>query len=359
MTTNLFLLSTPMQLINVIEAKKHFGISNDSSVAIFFAYSANLTTINKILDKTEWREIYFIEDDFESQKKHEDSLKAGNYLAAIKKVKENYVKLKRLINQFQVVNNLFVGYYLGLENIHFVNSVKYERLILLDDGIATLEINRRRKDGISFLNAWSVEFLLKLLFKRFVLGYRILHPKSVVFFSSYNLVTAPQDLLEKNNYSSIRGLVGNKERTEEVYLLGQPLSEIKPVILTEETYFKYIGHICERFKSNEVIYFPHRDEDQSKLDRLRDSFDLRVKVLDIPIELYLLQQPTLPSYLIGFITSAIPNCKDIFGEGLKLFAIRINSGLIVSKSMLPLVEDTYEYFEKISDDNFKVINLID
>lgn len=353
--TNLFLLSTPLQLINVIEAKKHFRISNDSSVAIFFAYSANLTTISKILDKTEWREIYFIEDDVESQKKHEDSLKAGNFLAAIKKVKENHVKIKKLINQFQVVNNLFVGYYLGLENIHFVNSVKYERLILLDDGIATLEINRRRKNDISFLNAWTMEFLAKVLFKKFILGYRIWHPRSVIFFTVYNIVTAPKDYLEKHNYSEIRRLVGKKEKNEEIYLLGQPLSEIKPEILTEETYFNYIAQINERFKPNEVIYIPHRDEDRSKLDRLRKSFNLTIKVLDIPIELFLLQQPKLPKYLIGFITSAIPNCKEIFGESLQLYAIHINSSEIISKSMLPLVEDTYAYFDKISDANFKMI----
>ncbi len=357
MTTNLFLLSTPIQLINVIEAKKRFNISTHSSVAIVSAYADNLITIKKILNKSEWREVYFIDQNVESQKEHEANLKAGNFLTAIKRVKQNFKILQSLIDQFSVVNNLFVGYYLSLENIHFVNSVRYEQLILLDDGIATLEINRRRKNNISFLNAWSIDFLAKVIFKKFILGYRIGHPKSVIFFSSYDIVTAPGDHLEKHNYNEIRRLVGKKEKTEDVYLLGQPLSEIKPEIVSEGTYFNYISRIKEYFSSNEVIYIPHRDEHQSKLDRVRESFGLTIKVLDIPIELYLLQQPKLPKYLVGFITSAIPNCKEIFGEGLELYAIRIKSSQIISKSMLPLVEDTYDYFDKISDDNFKVIYL--
>jgi hypothetical protein len=357
MISNIFLLTTPSQLINVIEAKRHFNISANSSVAIINAYSTNLIQMKELLKQVEWSEIIFMEDDAERQKEHEQHLKNGNRLRAIKRVFQQSAKLKNLIRKYSIVKNLFVGYYLSLENIHIVNKVYYERLILLDDGIATLEVNRRRKNNISFLNAWNIEFLGRVLFKKFILGYKLNHPKSAVFFTSYNIETGPNDSIVNNDYSEIKRLVGHRETSNEVYFLGQPLSEEMPKIVTEEVYFRYIEFVMEKFKSQKVVYIPHRDEDRSKLERLKNAFNISILFNDIPFEIFLLKQPKLPRYLVGLITSAIPNCKAIFGEALNIQAIRINRSHIINKALITPVEETYVYFETLVDGKFRILSI--
>lgn len=354
---NLFLISTPLQLINALEAKMHFQISNDSSVVIVNAYSTNLAPIKVLLANYEWREIYFIEDSVENQKKHEDNLKKKNPILGLKKVFQSSSKFNKLIKQFSVVDALFIGYYLGLENIHFANSVKYRRLILLDDGIATLEVNRRRKANISFTKTWNVEYLFRVLFKKLVLRYKLEHPHSVIFFTSYKIDPSPRDLVEKNEYSEIRRMTKAKESSEEVLFLGQPLSEEMPKILTEDTYLRYLDWIVKYIRPHKMIYIPHRDEDKVKLSRLQKLFNVEIRFIHMPFELYLMQQKKLPKCIVGVITSAIPNCKSIFGDSVDIIAIRIHSKDVINKALLTTVEETYSYFELISDEKLQVISV--
>lgn len=358
MSTNLFLLSTPSQLINTVEAKLHFNITNESSVVIFNAYSTNLLPIKSILDRSEWREVYFIDDDFESQKRHEENLKGGiNFISSIKRVRENFKKLQALVKQFLVVENLFVGYYLGLENIHFINSIHYKRLILLDDGIATLEINRRRLKRTSFFNTWNIEFFGRTLFKYFILGYKLSHPKSATFFTAYNITPSANDFIIKNTYTAIKRLSLNKIRGEKIYFLGQPLSEEMPKILSEEVYFKYFEYVVHRFGAHNLVYIPHRDEDKLKLERLGKRFGVVIEFINVPFELFLLKQSELPNFIVGIITSAIPNCKEMFGDSFEIIALRINNQDIINKSMVTTVEDTYSYFETLVGSKFKIVSI--
>ncbi len=230
---NLFLISTPLQLLNAIEAKKYFEVADETAVVIFLTYSNNLITINRILDKSEWAEVHFIDDNIERQKEHESNLIKRKWIPAIRKVLKSFDRLKHFIEKYNSVNLLFVGYYLGLENIHFINSVSYNRIVLLDDGIATLEINRIRKQNASFFSAWSVEFLLKALFKKFVLRYCLRHPKSVMFFTVYKMNVSENDSIVTHKYEQLQVLMLLKETSEDVVFLGQPLSEIDPVIISE------------------------------------------------------------------------------------------------------------------------------
>ena len=354
---NLFLISTPLQLVNVLEAKRELKISDESSVAIFLTYSSNLISIQKIIDRSQWKEIYFIDDDIESLRKHEENFRTRRLWPVLKKAVANYQKIKSLIKQFREVDALVVGYYLGLENLHIMNNIRYNSLYLLDDGIATIEINERRKKNISFLQHQSTEFYLKAWFKKYILGYDIKHPESVTFFTIYDIEVSPRDRLIKHNYREAKKQIKGLEKTNDVFLLGQPLSEIHPEIVSEATYFDYLLQVQEMWPHNSLVYIPHRDEASDKISRIENNLNIKVQRIELPIELFLLNQEKKPSLLAGFITSALPNCKEIFGNELEIVAIRISSDKVVSKPMVSMIENTYTYFEKISDKSFKIISL--
>jgi hypothetical protein len=218
-------------------------------------------------------------------------------------------------------------------------------------------VNERRKKNISFLKNQSLEFYMKIWFKKHVLRYNINHPESVIFFTIYDIEVRPGDHIIKHGYREVKKLIKGMAKTNQVFLLGQPLSEIHPEILTEESYFNYLAGIKHYFSGNELIYIPHRDELEEKLLRIESQADIPVKRIDLPVELFLLNQVQKPSVIAGFITSALPNCKEIFGSEVEIVSIRLDSNKIISKSMLAAVESTYTYFEKISDQKFNIISI--
>src|SRR2546430_696208 len=63
----------------------------------------------------------------------------------------------------------------------------------------------------------------------------------VVFYSSYELSARPGDQLIRHGFERIRKLMGDSQRTDEVYVLGQPL--VQDTYLDDETYLSYLGQI--------------------------------------------------------------------------------------------------------------------
>ncbi|MFN5432079.1 MAG: polysialyltransferase family glycosyltransferase [Cyclobacteriaceae bacterium] len=355
--TNLFLISTPLQLLNAIEAKRYFNIPNHQSSVIFLTYTSNYNSIVKILVPNEWGNIHFV-NEAESQTSHEENIKGGKIMPILKELRRKSHRIKELVDQYAKVNFVFVGYYLGLEQIHFVNSIAAKEIILLDDGIATLEVNNRRVGQISFLNSWSFSFFVKALVKKFIFGYRLRHPQSVSFFSIYEIEVLKRDFLIKHKYEGIRSLIKDRETCDEVYFLGQPLSEIEPIIVTEGDYFLYLNAVVSFFKDKRIVYVPHRDEDKDKVTRIRFELDLLVEELEVPFEWFMINKEKRPKAIAGFITSALPNCKELFGADLSIYSFRIEGESIINDAMRMLVSDTYSYFEKIADAQFKVIDKI-
>lgn len=356
-SSNIFLISTPLQLINAIEAKRHFSINRTTSTLLVNAYASNLETIKKLLNSEDWSSVQFIEDSVVRQKKHEENLKKFRLYPAIKRLLASKSKLDNMIKSVDRVKYLFVGYYLSLENLHFINSVRYNQIVLLDDGIATIEINRRRKHRESLFNAWSLEFLAKVLMKRILFGYKLDHPKSVTYFSIYSIDVPPYDKLIRNDYKFIRQQIGSKTQLQIAYFLGQPLSEINPKILKEETYIFYVQQILDYLSPLKVIYIPHRDEDRSKINRIMDMLGVEVLDINVPLEWFLIHSNDRPSKVAGLVTSALPNCKSLFDGEIEFLSFKIKQEDYVKSGIVQSIEETYRYFERISDETFRVIDL--
>jgi len=354
---SVFLISTPLQLMNAMEARKYFNLSASVSKIIIMAYAANLEMIKKLLIEEEWASIHYLEESVERQKKHESNLNWTRLVFAFNELLERRKKLGDLVNRIGDIQYLFVGYYLSLENLHFINSTTHKEIVLLDDGIATLEINRRRTQKISVLDAWSFEFLFKALLKRIVFGYRLIHPKSVTYFTIYDLNIPPFDKIIVNDYSTVRKLMGNKSEANKVYFLGQPLSEIKPYIVKEERYIEYIVQVIKYFKPLKVIYIPHKDESVLKINRLKDQIGIEVQKIDVPFEWYLINVGHKPDKIAGLVTSALPNCKVLFGSEIEIISFRIKKDELIKSGITNSILDTYDYFEKLSDTNFKIVDL--
>lgn len=354
---NIFLISTPLQLINAIEARHHFNLANSDAIIIINAYATNLTSIQNLLNNDDWASIIYVESSVEQQKEHESNLKNYKLYPVIKKLITSKKKLDSIISSVSKIRYLFVGYYLSLENLHFINSTSHEQIVLLDDGIATIEINRRRRSRQSLYSAWSIEFFVKALMKRVLFGYKLYHPDRVTYFSIYKIDVPQSDKLICNNYGFIRQQIGLKSQSQIAYLLGQPLSEINPKIIEEEKYLYYVERIIEHLRPLRVIYIPHRDEDKSKVTRMINKLGIEILEIQVPFEWFLIHSIERPSKVAGLVTSALPNCKSLFGGEIEFISFKMKGEDYIRSGIIQSITGTYQYFEGISDDNFRVISL--
>jgi len=356
---NLFLISTALQIINANEAKAKFAISNQSAVLIVAAYSHNLVTIKKVIDYSQWKEVRYVNDDIDFIKNHEENIKNRKYISAFIVVISNLRKSLKIVSQYDRVEKLFVGNYANIDMLNLINHISYKSLILLDDGIGTIEVNERRKKNINYLKDFSGKLDMKAMVKKCLLGYRIYHPNNVCFFTIYDLKMRKGDTRVVNDFSETKKMINRKGHLNAVYFVGGPYSELHPILLTESNYFKYLIEIKTYFKDMDFIYIPHKAESSEKINKIKNYLNITVQPIDLPVELSLIGLPRFPLRLSGFVSSALVNCKLIFEKELTIVSIKINKRKIVNTDAWEDINKVYSYYATIADDNFRIVELCD
>ena len=84
---------------------------------------------------------------------------------------------------------------------------------------------------------------------------------------------------------------------------------------------KYLSDICERYKNKEILYFPHMGEKTN-----RNLYkNLNLKIINIPIEVYVLQCKKLPALICGFYSTALYTLKKtIDNNNIKIVNINFD-----------------------------------
>jgi len=121
---NLFIVGTPLQLLNAIEAAEHFKLENNILVIVHRSLEANRTQIDAIRSLYEWKEVIDIEDS-----KNSSILKYINLVKYLKKDSYKYIFIPKL----EVVPKLVIA------------NVEKEKVFLLDDGVLTISIYKNKK----------------------------------------------------------------------------------------------------------------------------------------------------------------------------------------------------------------------
>ena len=174
---SLFLIRSPLQAFNAMEAKKYFS-SNDAIVIVFYRKEIDKELMLKTLSHSSWSKII------------------------VKKLKPHYHLFnffKTFLKEYPTINVCFIGDYSTLIN-YYMNRLEYNKLILLEDGTATLRqvkllenntIHKIKKTKYSQKNSLTI-FIEKL----FAIDNSYLY--KAIFFTIYNIKT--QFPIIKNDY---------------------------------------------------------------------------------------------------------------------------------------------------------------
>lgn len=272
---NIFMVTSPLQLMNAIEAIEHFK-THKNILVILYMERKSLSQIKKLIDFIDWEMIKYIP----LPKSNRDRL----FFA--KTVHDRLKEIKK-----REVNSIFVGDYKSAHLNHVVNFFKTQKIYLLDDGLAQLNYHHEMRNETYKVKIRSMIYKL-LFYKLDVIDY--------TFFTIFNI---PNEKVIKNNYDFFKKNIQSKEIKNSVYFIGQPLVELE--IMSVENHKKELVKIINFYKAKDFIYVLHRRENEEHIQQLALELDFEYKVFDTLIELEMINALFIPSDFATFFSTAI------------------------------------------------------
>ncbi len=284
MQYNLTIATTPMQIINAIEAINYFNTKNNILVLIFKPRDDNNLQLEKIAKLYLWNKIIRVNN----------NLKKSKYI--------EYIKLINELKNFHY-NYIFFGNFTSIYKI-IISNIKKEHLYLIDDGSATIHIykNILIPNKINSLSIKELRFLL--------IGFKTKIKDKINIFTYFTLPYDERFPVVENKLTYFKEKL-NKENfiEEDIIFLGQPLASSN--FISQTDYSNYLKSI-KKIKDKKIIYIPHRFENiNSELKELEDRY-FKILPIDIPIELYFIYNSIIPTHIISFCTSATFTLEKIY-----------------------------------------------
>jgi len=351
---NIFLIKTPLQLLNAIEARHYFKLGPADCVLIIMGDRKSQPQIlNLARHVNKWGKIVVLND---------VNMFAGNPLVIgdglLDRISRQkflqksvfYVRrLNRISRYLGKVENIFVGYTRYVYMTHFINSTPHNRVFFLDDGNGTIQLARDRMLGTGNAPASGLLKKIKLFGKKYFQGIRNKEPESACLFTAYDISVGENDQLVRNEFGYLRGLVGDLPVTNEVYFIGSPLNEA--AIISQVYYLEQLKKVKKYFHNMDLVYVAHRRDSKEKLDIIRNIPGIKVVLFEYPVEYQLAFIGPRPKVVASFFSAALDSCRLIFGNKLMIIAFRLDLSGSPKRSQ---IEEIYQSYEQSINENFIV-----
>lgn len=324
-------IESPLQAFNLMEYAGRYQIIIDTVI------------INKksIVSKKNHIQILSVIKNIKINKIIEIDLEAG---------KKNIFKIQCLINSFLPRTNepyvLICGEYRSMIFWYICGRFSKRNIIMVDDGTATLRINRKSRSYKKFFR----DFIYKML--GFVDGFR----EPVVFFSVYEIsrVISKKDILIPHEYNYFKHKMESFHLSDNVvYVIGSPFLEAG--VVNGDDIITTVDMLTRlKKKYQEVIYIAHRRERDEKLLAIREH--VPVESLDYPFELLPLVLQKKINAIAGFYSSLFDNMHIICGDTLDIECFYLPQDSI-NPSWRSFVSDIYTNYHRYPGTSFKFYSL--
>jgi len=330
MSRNVFLIQTPLQALNAIEAAYAFGFEPSDAVVICAEspLEINNRQTARMLADEKWGAVHVIPH---------HGVTLSDWLGRMR-------SLNSVARDLPDCEHVFLGDY-GFDLArHFCFRVQPHRVVLLDDGNATLNVARTRVNPLEakyFLNP-PFTTRRKVRLKR-LLGMRDHLADHLTYFTVYDLHAERGDRIVNNTYERLRARSTLEVDENTVFFLGTTTAEAEGV--GDDRYLEivsraltYLGNFAN------VYYLPHRREDPLRLARLERELGVSVKQFDAPVEYGLCSlSDRLPALVAGFPTSAFVNLQVLFGDRIRLKVFPIE---LTDSFSLAVFSEVYAYYRR-------------
>lgn len=317
MKKNLILASSPLQVINALEAIYYFKLKNIVFVLKFNKMINNINQIEEQIksldDKIEIIRIYPV-----------GGSKFFKYVNNIKNLNK-YEYDKIILGEFGTFSRVLIA------------NLNKNKVLLVDDGTATI-VDFEKTIKLNKINKFNFRELRFLFY-----GLKINVKDKLNFFTYYDLEKLPDVEVIKNNLEYMRKdfVLNNIDYCDTIFFFGQP-SEI---FSDKKELELYLYKIVNKFGDKKIFYIPHRAQTKDEINNIR-LMNKNIKILEInmPVERYFLDNGIYPKHVISYISTALTTTKILFPECTTNY-IRIQKPNF-NLSDMHYLDIIYDYFEK-------------
>ncbi len=317
---NLFIVKTPLQVINSIEAIEYFNLKDNIVIVIRNKNDKNSNQIDKVVDLYKWKEIITINTE-------NDKTSYFKYLSIIKELKKHKY------------NYIFFARFGSIQRLIISNTIK-NNLYYFDDGMETITMYNK------FLTTNKINKLDSRQFARLrfaLVGLKINIYDTINLFTYFDLKPFGNSKVALNKLEYFRSkYIEHSKIDENIYILGQPLFERG--LLDENKYIEYIQNIINKY-DKPITYIPHKGEALNSKINLLVNNNFKIKNLELPIELYFLENNIQPAHIISFFTTAFFTLKLFYPKAL-FQAIYIPEKFLLKKQSE--IQAHYDFISNLS-----------
>jgi hypothetical protein len=363
---NLFMVNTPHQLLNAIEAVHALRLTNNHLLVVK-PRNGVLDRFMPMLGGGDWATVNFLAISIEP-KFHFQSLlhpSVNRWYARYVRFRKMYA-MARLAAKYKHVDNLLLGHYSAEWTPfmrHLANSITYDALCLLDDGTDTIEINESRHKyesaepkgptdkGASRMSFWGE------LEKRFWGKWRkwnLAEAPSVTFFTIYDLDVQKNDRLIMNHYSYLQSMAPPKSTylRDTVVFLGQCTVD---EYIDIKDHLGFLSSVRRYFSDKKIIYVAHPRDSAGHVAQIIEHLQCEIWPSSSTIEYDLIVRGVKPAIVAGFISSALITLAHLMSADVSVICFHI-----APEHWIHWREDAigaYEYIKRKEEKRISVVPL--
>ncbi len=305
MKIDLICIESPLQLLNAYEVIKYFNIKNYKLLIRYSNRDNNDKQIKRLINILKIDSTYIEKTTINASNKSLVDL----FKLFIYKYFFNTKKFDRVF-----IGNYRSGFFSLIRK-----SFNRNQIILLDDGAKTVDIQKEFTDNLNYN-----------------------------LFTMYKIAPFKNQKIYINHFNKIKCLSKKNLilQDNEILFLGSKLSEIN--IISEMYYLELMNQISKFYKNQNIIYIPHREEDQNKLIRISAISNIEIKTIDYPVEIFGLFENKLPKTVSSFYSSALMTMQNIYKIKAEAFNFDYK-GSIYEKN----IDNVYNFYKN----EIKVVSL--
>ena len=337
MVTNLFIVESPLQLINATEASQHFG-NSENMLVVRKTHNVHADRqISNLVSLVKWDDVIWL-----------DSEDKSVFLKALQLIRKF---LKRHLS----VGRVFIGEFRSPWMLVFAENIKPQELFLLDDGAGTPirqreDLDPENKSKFYAEQSGSMATLVKKILCN-LLGLKYFTmDRQIHLYTFFELQPYEKQKVVHNDFMFLREYSKKHQSIDEdaIYFIGTSMAEIG--VLSEHTYMSLLKKVLMVNSDKTIVYIPHRRECENKISEISRIDNVEVRRLENIVEYEFLFLDQIPSKILCFPTMAAFTLKKIF-PSLTINMLRLNA------------EDINERYREATISNYKlysnVVNLIE
>lgn len=314
MGNNLFVVSSPLQLFNALEARDRLHPDDANRLLVIWGSAIDRQQMCVLLDG-HWAEVRW--------------LRLRGWVRAAYPL-----MLARWLAAQRPVSALYIGYPFNVR-AHIANVLQAPRTVLIDDGHATIEFARHLASPES--RALDNPHLADRMFRRHT---GLDYAGRLHIFSVYEELPGwPADRRELNDYRAFKGRIAALPRTDELLFIGTPLAGT--VVETAEQELDLLRAMARHYAGLRVRYAAHRYEDLDALSSLGGLPNVQFMRYDTLLEYALYRSGGLPARIATWCSSAVDTLTRIYD--LPAEVLRIPDAMVMPVKR-PLVNALYSSY---------------